>query len=147
MAMACTVVRCVLGFVLACVAAAAVQVSFVLPPSGLIGANHDGLTAAGIWLLLASLHSMVFAAPFALAGLIWAERRRIRHWSYSVSVGIGIALRGLLAQLVFLGTGQPRTVLVYMLLASLAGGGLGGLVYWLAAGRRAGRTAAPVTVG
>lgn len=131
------IVRGLVGFILACLICAVVQVLFVLPPSD-YAVNPDYLTAIGVWVPLAFVHSLVFAAPFALAGVVWGERRSIRHWGYYASIGAGIAVLGFVAQLVQLGIGQPVMVVAYVLAAFLAGGSSGGLVYWLIAGRKAG---------
>ena len=132
------ITRCLVGFLLASLTCAVVHVLFVLPPSDYVG-NPDYLAAIGVWVPLAFLHSAVFAAPFALVGLMWAERRRIRHWSYFIGIGAVIAAIGFAAQLAQLGTGQPSMVLGYSLAAFLAGGVSGGLMYWAIAGRKTGR--------
>ncbi len=141
------VARCFFGFVVACVVCAAVQVSFVLPPTSLAGVGDGRLTAVAIWMLLATLHSAVFAAPFALVGLIFAERWSWRNPGIYAAFGVAIGLLGLVAQLVKLGISAPLIVLGFMTLVLLIGGGLGGLAYWLVAGRFAGRPAAVTTVG
>lgn len=132
------IVRCLVGFLLASLTCAVVHVLFVLPPTD-YAVNPDYLASIGVWVPLAFLHSAVFAAPFALVGLIWAERRRIRHWGYYVGIGAGIASIGFAAQLVQLGTGQPTMLLAYSLAAFLAGGISGGLMYWVIVCRKAGR--------
>lgn len=142
-----TLARCIVGYIVACIACAAVQVGFVLPPSELLIADSGRLTAAAIWTVLAALHSAVFAAPFALVGLVLAERKGIRRVGYYAGVGTGIAALGLAAQLVYLGLDQPLMVLAHMLAAFLSAGALGGLIYWLVAGRFAGAAGRAKTIG
>lgn len=137
--MVAAVLRCLSGYIAACVAAAIIEVSFVLPPHELAGAQADRLTAAGIWLLLASLHTAIFAAPFAAIMIAVAEWRGLRSPMYYAGVGFGIAALGFLAQLSGIGVAQPVKVILYVLAAfSFAGIG-GGAVYWLLSGRKAGQ--------
>lgn len=130
--------RCLAGYILASVAAGLMQVAFVLPPYELVGADADRLTAAGIWLLLATLHSGIFGAPFGLVALVLAEWRRFRGPIYYAAVGFGIAMLGFLAQVSGQGFEQPTKVLLYVLTAFTVAGIGAGLIYWLVAGRKAG---------
>lgn len=136
--MVAAVLRCVSGYLAACVAAAVVEVSFVLPPHELVGAEIDRLMAAGIWLLLASLHTAIFAAPFAAILITVAERRGLKSAISYVGVGFGIAALGFLTQLPGIGFDQPVKVILYVLAAFSVAGVVGGLAYWLLSGRKAG---------
>ncbi len=137
--MVAAVLRCLSGYIAACVAAAIIEVSFVLPPHELAGAQADRLTAAGIWLLLASLHTAIFAAPFAAIMIAVAEWRGLRSFIYYAGVGFGIAALGFLAQLSGIGVAQPVKVILYVLAAFSIAGIVGGAVYWLLSGRKAGQ--------
>lgn len=132
------VLRCVAGYILASLAAGIVQVAFVLPPYELVGAGADRLSAAGIWLLLATLHSGIFGAPFALVALAVAEWRCFTGPVYYAAVGFSMAMLGFLAQISGHGFTQPVMVLLYVLVAFTLAGVSAGLVYWLVSGRRAG---------
>lgn len=132
------VLRCLAGYILASLAAGFVQVAFVLPPYELVGASADRLTAAGIWLLLATLHSGIFGAPFALIALMVAEWRCFRGPIYYAATGFGMAMLGFLAQISGHGFAQPMMVLLYVLTAFTLAGVSAGLVYWLVSGRKAG---------
>lgn len=132
------VLRCLAGYILASLAAGIVQVAFVLPPHELIGASADRLTAAGIWLLLATLHSGIFGAPLALIALALAEWRCFRGQIYYMAAGFGMAMLGFLAQISGHGFEQPTMVLLYVLTVFTVAGISAGLVYWLVAGRKAG---------
>lgn len=136
--MVAAILRCLTGYLVACLAAAVVEVSFVLPPYELVGAEADRLTAAGIWLLLASWQTAVFAAPFAAILIAVAEWRGLKSPFYYVGVGFGIAALGFLAQLSGIGFDQPVKVTLYVAAAFSVAGIVGGLVYWPLSGRKAG---------
>lgn len=133
------VFRCLAGYVVACIAAGVIQVFFVLPPSELVFAGTDRLTAAGIWLLLATLHSGNFGAPFATIALVVAEWRRLRSPIYYAAAGFGISMVGYLTQITGHGFEQSVAVILYLLAGFAAAGVTAGLAYWLLAGRHAGR--------
>jgi len=137
--MVAAILRCLAGYLIACFAAATVQVSLVLPPHELLGAEAERLTAAGIWLLFATVHTAIFAAPFAIVMIALAERRNISSFIYYAAVGLGIAAVGFLAQFRGPGLGQPQEVILYVLAAFFSAGVAGGLVYWFISGRKAGR--------
>jgi hypothetical protein len=138
MSVVATLARCLVGYAAACSLAGAVQVAFVLPPTDLLYAGSEVLAAAGLWTMLAAVHTGVFAAPLAALAIAIGEQRRIRRAGYYAALGIGIAALGFLAQLVGVGFGQPLTVMGYPLAAFGASGLAGGLLYWLIAGRTAG---------
>lgn len=138
-AMLAAIVRCTAGYVLACAVSGIIQVAFVLPPLELAGAGSDRQMAAGIWATLAAVHTGLFAAPFALVAMVIAEWRGFRDLTYYLATGSGIALLGFLAQLLGGGFEQPVMVTLYVLAACLTAGVGAGLVFWLAAGRRAGK--------
>ena len=131
------IIRCCAAYLCACVVCAAVQIGFVLAPEQLLTSDTGALSAASLWLPLATLHAAVFAAPFALLGLIWAERSAIRRWAFYAAFALLIAAAGWATQLGQGGT--PQFVTVYVLAAALTSGVAAGTVYWAIAGRKAGQ--------
>lgn len=131
-------VRCTVGYIFACLASGIVEVAFVLPPLELAGAATDRQIAAGVWMLLAALHSGIFAAPFALVALSLAEWKGFRRPPYYLATGFGIAALGFLGQISAQTFEQPVMVPLYVLLAFLSAGLGAGLVYWLVSGRHSG---------
>ncbi len=133
------IIRCCAAYLSACLVCAVVQIGFVLAPQQLLTTDTDALSAAGIWLPLATLHAAIFAAPFALLGLMWAERSAVRRWALYAAFATLIALAAWAMQLGQSGT--PQFVTVYVLAAALASGVAAGTAYWAVAGRKAGRLA------
>jgi hypothetical protein len=131
--------RDVLGFIMACFAAAATMVGFVATPAEIAHGDPNTLAAAGALTLLTAIESARFAAPFALIAASTAEWRGIRGWMYYAIAGIAIAIAGFAAQYASASAGQPALVDNYVLTAFLTAGFVGGIVYWLFAGRLAGR--------
>lgn len=137
-----TLIRVLLGLIVACLVAGAVTVAFVVTPAD-IGAlsgeaRADRLEVAGTLALLAATHSAIFAAPFAIVAVIIGEWLAVRSWLYYVLIAIAIALAGFSAEVLAEVEGQPTIVNDYALRAFLAAGFFSGLAYWLMAGRRAG---------
>ena len=134
--------RVLFGFIVACLVAGAATVAFVITPADIATLpaelRPDRLSSAGTLSLLAATHSAIFAAPFALIALVIAEWRCIRSWVYYATVGILIAFAGFGAEYLNEVGGQPSIVNSYAMRAYLAVGFLGGIAYWLAAGRRRG---------
>lgn len=134
--------RLLFGFTVACLVAGVATVAFVITPADIATLpaelRPDRLSSAGTLSLLAATHSAIFSFPFALVALILAEWRCIRSWVYYAIVGILIALAGFGAEYLNEVGGQPSIVNAYAIRAFLAVGFLGGIAYWLAAGRRAG---------
>ena len=134
--------RVLFGFIVACLVAGAATVAFVITPADIATLpaelRPDRLSSAGTLSLLAATHSAIFAAPFALIALVIAEVRCIRSWVYYAFVGILIAFLGFGAEYLNEAGGQPSIVNSYAMRAYLAVGFLGGIAYWLAAGRRSG---------
>jgi hypothetical protein len=139
------IVRILIGFLIACIAAALTTLLFVVTPVELIGwlSLDDGgerLARFGLLWLAASTQSMIFSALFALVTLIVAERLGQRDWIYYANSGLLIAVLGFLVQWASEPTGQNWSVVnsSYPLVAFLATGFVGGFVYWMWAGRHAG---------
>ncbi len=137
-----TFFRILFGFVVACLVAGAATVAFVVTPGDIAALPADllpeRLGSAGVLSLLAATHSAIFAFPFALIAIAVGEWLRLRSWIYYAIIGILIALGGFCAVSYFEVEGQPTIVNDYALRAFLTVGVLGGLAYWLVAGRRAG---------
>lgn len=132
-----SIFRVLFGFVLACLAAGVVQLAFALPTDVLTD-DVDKLMAAGELAALTATHSGVFAAPFALVAAAIGEWQSIRNWFYYTLSGIAIAVAGFIALYSGEATGQATIVNSYALAAYLCAGLVGGLVYWLIAGRLSG---------
>lgn len=132
--------RVIIGFVFACLAAGFTMVLFVYTPlelaTELIG---ERLSEAALLSLAAGTHSAVFAAPFALIGAGFGEWQRIGSWLYYVLVGIAIAGVGFLAQFWTEATGEASIVNSYAVTAFIVAGFVAGIVYWLFSGRYAAR--------
>ncbi len=134
------------GFLFACVAAALTTLLFVVTPVELAGwlSLDDGgerFARFGLLWLAATTQSVVFSALFALVAVVIAEWLGKRDWIYYANTGILIAVLGFLAQWASEPTGQNWSVVnsSYPLVAFLATGFVGGFVYWMWAGRFAGR--------
>jgi len=130
-----------LGLVLAFLAAGLAIVLFVDTPLELLAAGPDKAAESGLLALAAATHSAVFAAPLALATVILGERRRFAGVLFYVVAGILIAAIGFLVEY-WAQEGDAASIAnTYAVLAFLVSGLVGGLIYWLVAGRRAGRGA------
>jgi hypothetical protein len=132
------VLRGVGGFIVACFAAGAAMVGFVTTPAEIAGGDPNTLAAAGVLTLLTAIDSARFAALFALIAASIGEWGSIRGWIYYAAAGIAIAITGFMVQYANAAGGQPALVDNYALTAFLTAGLVGGSVYWLFAGRRAG---------
>ena len=145
--------RVLIGFLIACIAAALTTLLFVVTPVELMGwlSLDDGgerfARFALLW-LAATTQSVIFSALFALVALVIAEWRGKRDWIYYANSGILIAMLGFLAQWASEPTGQGWSVVnsSYPLVAFLATGFVGGFVYWMCAGRHAGGPVKTVVV-
>ena len=137
-----TLLRVLFGFIIACLVAGVVTVAFVVTPADIAAlpaeAQPERLGNAGVLSLLAATHSAIFALQFALIAIGIAEFSRVRSWIYYVLAGIAIALGGFWAEYLNEVPGQPSIFNYYALGAFIAVGVLGGVAYWLVAGRRAG---------
>ena len=130
--------RFLVGFVLACLVAAAVKVGFVVTPGELLSGDERQWWSAGQLVLLVATQNAVFAGPFAVLAAIISEWQGTRGWAFFVLVGVVIAAAGFAVLYSGESAGQPTIVNSYALGAYLCAGIAGGLVYWLFAGRHAG---------
>ena len=137
-----TLLRVLFGFILACLVAGAVTVAFVVTPADIASlpaqAQSERLANAGVLALLAATHSAIFAFPFAMLANGIGEMWHIRSWLYYAVVGLLLGAGGFVAYYGNEVVGQPSIFNSYALTAFLTIGTLGGLTYWLFAGRRAG---------
>ena len=127
------------GYLVACVAFAVVLVAFVFTPAELVSADAERFAMAGFQLLASSIQVIIFAAPLALIAFAIAEWRAIDDWIYYALAAMLIAGVGFLAQYASELQGAPTIVNNYALTAFMTGGFVAGVVYWLIAGRSAGR--------
>lgn len=132
-----SVLRVLVGFILACCVGAAVQLGFATP-NDLFTDDVDKLSWSGEQVLLAATHSAVFSAPFALVAAAIGEWQSIRSWVYYALSGIAIAIAGFIALYSGEAAGVNTIVNNYAVIAYLCAGLAGGIIYWLVAGRYAG---------
>jgi hypothetical protein len=135
-----SVLRVLLGFLVANLVAGVVQVLFVITPGELVTLGSDALIerlqGAGILALFAASQGAVFSAPLALIAIALAEWQRIRSVFFYVALGLAVAGAGFLAQ--WMGEAGATTIYnSYALTAYAVTGFAGGLAYWLLAGRNA----------
>ncbi len=132
-------VRSLFGFAFACLAAALTQVLFVITPADLYLLDGDQrIEQVGRALavaLSAATQFAIFAAPFALAAILFGFVQGFRGWAYYVFVGLAIALLGFGA--LYAGeTGSDFTIAnSYAIAAFSFSGIIAGYVFWLFAGR------------
>src|SRR5262245_16871560 len=137
-------VRIVFGFVLACLAAGLTTVLFVYAPFEPSDIGTERLSEIGILSLVAATQSALFAAPFALIGVVFGEWQRIGSWTYYVLVTVAVAAVGFLTQFWTGAGGFQETVgNRYAVTAFLVTGFVAGLIYWLVSGRFARRPSEP----
>lgn len=132
-----SVVRVLVGFALACIAGALIQLGFATP-NDVLTDDPDRLSWSFEQVLLAATHSAVFSAPFALVAAAIGEWQSIRSWVYYALAGIAIAIAGFIALYSGETTGPNSIVNQYATIAYLCSGLVGGWVYWLVSGRNAG---------
>jgi MFS family permease len=136
-------VRIIVGFVLASIAAGFAMVMFVNTPSEVLTQPARQLpeTAEHVLnlTLLSATQSALFAAVFVLIVAVVGELFSIRRPIFYLLFGAVIAFLGFVAQYMSETLGDPTVLNGYALAAFLTSGCLGGFVYWLAAGQFAGR--------
>jgi hypothetical protein len=136
-------VRIIVGFVLASIAAGFVLVMFVNTPAEVLTQPARQLpeTAEHVLnlTLLSATQSALFAAVFVLIVAVVGELFSIRRPIFYLLFGVVIAFLGFVAQYTSETLGEPTVLNGYALAAFLTSGFLAGFVYWLAAGQFAGR--------
>jgi MFS family permease len=143
-----TILRVLVGFVVACLAGALTTLLFVHTPEEVVTwltslppeDRGQRFSVFGLLWLAAATQSAVFSALFAFVAAVVAEWRGVRAWTYYAIVGILIALLGFGAQWLTEPTGQNWSVVNshYPFVAFLTTGFVAGFVYWMVAGRHAG---------
>lgn len=130
--------RVLFGFVLACFAAGFTKVLFAVGPQQMMAGDPDKLGTILEWVALTATHSAVFAAPFAFLSAAISEWQAIRGFLYHAIIGLGIAMAGFAAQ--YFGEGPVVNSIFngYALAAYATSGLVGGIFYWIFAGRHAG---------
>jgi hypothetical protein len=140
------VIRILIAFVAACLAATAALVAFAYAPvdwpSVQVELTGERLSNAAIFAFSATPWIVLSAAAPALAGVAYAEAHKIVGVMFYVSVGFGIAAAGFFLQHISEAQGGPGIFQAYALIAFLTAGALGGVVYWAIAGRFAAKPAA-----
>jgi hypothetical protein len=132
-----SMLRILLGFIIACIVAGAIMVGFVQGDE-MMTDDAVKLSDAAELSLLVGTHQAIFAAPFALVAAAIGEWQSIRNWAYYGLAGIAIAAAGFIAQYASEEGGDLSILNQYGLTAFLVAGFLGGLAYWLVAGRLSG---------
>lgn len=136
-------VRVLTGFALACLMAGLVQVLFIMTPAQMmqLGAEafRERAAQAAVLSLLAATHAAIFSVAFLLIAAGIGEWMRVRAPAYYIATGAIIAALGFTAQYASEVAGQPTIFNTYAIFAFIVSGVLAGLVYWLTAGRYAGR--------
>jgi hypothetical protein len=137
-----TLVRVLIGFAVACLVAGLVVVAYVITPADLAKLSGDAfdnrVMDAVALALRAATHTAIFAAPFALIMAAIAEWQALRGPVFYLLAGIAIAVAGFLAQHLSEIQGAHTILNDYAIRAFLTTGFLGGLAYWIVAGRGAG---------
>ncbi len=130
------ILRVLVGFALACIAAGLTTVLFAWTPSDLASMPGDPMDKIALTLPLAT-HAAIFSAPFALIAIALGEWRKSNTWLYYGLAGIVIAMMGFFAQAQSEQTNQSWSVVNgnYPLMAFIATGLAAGLTYWLFSGR------------
>jgi hypothetical protein len=126
------------SFLLACFAAGLTITLFAFPPTPTTISDAftgDAVVDLCLFALAVAQFCAVFAAPFALLGVMFAERHGIRSWTSNVLAGIVIAGFGVLTRYASEAADGPSIVNAYALSAFLAAGIVLGTTYWVLAGR------------
>lgn len=136
------ILRVLLGFSLACLAATITALLFAITPAELFALGGDAAIDRIVWIAemgwkLAVVLAMMAGLPAALA-IARGERRSIRSARSYVLVGVGIALIGYVAQAGMTLISMPLVIVGYSALAYTSAGAIAGMVYWAIAGRLAG---------
>ena len=142
MIMVLRVIRVICGFLLACLAAGITFVLFVQAPLTAVEFSEflttDHLARTSLLMLAAATHCALYAAPFALLLLTFAEAQHVRSWFIYALFGVVVSLSGLMVQ--HLATPETHGAILnqHALTAFVAAGLIAGFTYWFFAGDRAG---------
>ena len=135
--------RIFFGFIAAMVDGGATQEKFAQQPTEFAAldqaARVELIAEMGALALRAATHSAIYCAIFAPIVILFGELRRVRSWAYYTLTGIVISFSGLLAEYSSERAAEPTIINTYAMIAFIATGAIGGFVYWMVAGRNAGR--------
>jgi hypothetical protein len=131
--------RVLFGFVLACLAAGLTKVLFSVGPQPVLGGNPDAITDVLLRTAQFATVIAVFSSMFALLAAVISEWQGLRGFFFHTFVGLAIAGAGFGLQYFGEALGAPTIFNNYAMGAYAATGLVGGIVYWLFAGRFAGR--------
>jgi hypothetical protein len=130
--------RVLVGFIAACLAAGLTIVLFVYTPVELASEPAaERMSEALLLTLAAATQSAIFAAPFAFISAVFAEWQRIGSWLYYAMVALAIACIGFFVHSWAEAGARPAILNGYAVTAFAVAGLVSGLVYWLCAGRSA----------
>jgi len=130
------ILRVVVGFALACLAAGLTTVLFAWTPADLAAMPTDPLEKLSLALPVAT-HAAIFSAPFALVAIAIGEWMKTNSWSYYAIAGIVIAAIGFVSQFQSESAAQGWSVMSsnYPAVAFLTTGFIAGVTYWIFSGR------------
>jgi hypothetical protein len=132
------VLRVICGFFLACFAAGLTLSLFAFPPAAMktaVEGSSDAIVELCLFALAVTQYCALFAAPFALLGVIFAERQGIRSWTGHVIAGMVIAGFAMLTRYASEAASAPSIINTYAVAAFLAAGIASATTYWILAGR------------
>lgn len=127
------------GFFLACMATGAsllLLTGIIAPDEVRVAGENDSYTALLIGIFaIASIVAYASALP-GLFLVVFAEMQRVRGWLYFTLSGGGVALAAVV--LVIAEPAEATRPALELAPVTIVSGMIGGLVYWLIAGRRSG---------
>jgi uncharacterized membrane protein len=129
------IIRVVFGFLVASFVAGLVLVLFVNTPAEMPDWTSERYAETGLWALAVGTQVAVFASTFAFIGAVYAEWRGIASATYSIILGLLIAMIAFASH--YAGEGSGGDVSTYALSAFVVTGIVGGYVYWYVSGRYA----------
>jgi hypothetical protein len=144
-----TFARVFIGFILACLTAALIQVLY-LPTTYQLATSADNVFPGSLVVervLLVATHALIFASAFALIVAGIGEWMGLSSLPYYLISGVVIALLGFTAQYSSEVASQPTIFNNYAMNAYLTSGFFAGLVYWLVSGRYARNAARDESLG
>lgn len=130
------VLRVLFGFLVACFVAGLVLVLFVNTPAEMPDWPSERYAETGLWALAVGTQVAIFASTFAFIGAVYAEWRGISSATYSIIVGLLIAMIAFASH--YAGEGTGGDVSTYALSAFIVAGIAAGYAYWYVSGRYAG---------
>ena len=126
------------SFLLACFAAGLTITLFAFPPAAKkvpVAFSSDAIVDLCLFALAGTQYCALFAAPFAVLGVMFAEWQGIRSWASNMVAGIVIAGFAVLTRYASEAAGAPSIINTYAVSAFLAAGIASGTTYWIIAGR------------